>query len=268
MIKNKKYNARLATLLLAVCSLFLLAGCQQEEQAPDMTAGRPTLNILFVGNESTFLNHMPYMVQLMAQTDPTAHFKIDLQMHVTQSASLAQLWHNPATRDILTSKSWDYIIIQPHNMWAATEGSVYLTRKSISAWSSQIKQVKAQPVLFMTWPLEPSHSAYTDPNNPALKNYKNMHRLIRGYSKALAQEMDLIVSPIGDYWMAASMTAPEIELYSPDRSSPSLAGSYFTALVLYKTLVNISLDNVTYIPEGITPEAKDKMINIVSRKIK
>ena len=267
MMKTQKTKANFLAFLFMLCSVITLSGCQ-EEQAPDITSGRPTMNILFVGNDFTYMHNMPYMVQLLAQTDPSAHFKIDLQMHVAQGASLSQLWNNPTTRDVLTSKPWDYIIVQPHHMWATTEGSVYLTRQSLSAWSSQIRNVKARPILFMTWPLEASHSAYSDPNNAGLKNYKNMHRLIRGYSKAMAKEMDMLIVPVGDYWMAASMSAPQVTLYNPDRFSPTLAGAYLTALVIYKTLVNNSLDQVAYVPDGISPEHKAALIDMVSKKIK
>lgn len=267
MMKIRKNRATITAFLFMLCSVLVISGCK-EEKAPDMTAGRPTMNILFVGNDLTYLHNMPYMVQLLAQTDPTAHFKIDLQMHVAQGASLAQLWNNPTTRDVLTSKPWDYIIIQPHHMWATTEGSVYLTRQSLSAWSSQIKNLKAKPVLFMTWPLESSHSAYSDPNNPALKNYKNMHRLIRGYSKAMAKEMGMLIVPVGDYWMASSMSAPQVTVYNPDRFSPTLAGAYLSALVFYKTLVNSSLENVAYVPDGVSPEDRAALIDVASKKIK
>jgi len=144
MMNIQKNRATVLTLLFMLCSVLVISGCK-EEKAPDMTVGRPTMNILFVGNDLTYMHNMPYMVQLLAQTDPSAHFKIDLQMHVALGASLAQLWNNPTTRDVLTSKPWDYVIIQPHHMWAATEGSVYLTRQSLSAWSSQIKNIKASP---------------------------------------------------------------------------------------------------------------------------
>lgn len=225
------------------------------------------MRILFVGNDYTMGNYMPYMLQGFADSDPSAHFKIEIGMHALPDASLAQLWNYPGTRDVLTSSKWDYVVIQPHNMWASSDGTVYLTRKAISVWGSQVRALGAQPVLFMTWPLEPSHSAYTDPKQANLKNYKNMHRLIRGYSKSLSEKYGMVTVPVGDYWMYAMQTKPTIPLYNPDRSTPTLEGSFLTALVFYRKLIDGTLDDIEYIQEGMDPTMKNNLVSIASAKL-
>tara|TARA_R110001592_G_scaffold20926_20_gene84802 strand:+ start:25033 stop:25848 length:816 start_codon:yes stop_codon:yes gene_type:complete len=257
----------LALIILMIVALPLISGCQEKKKAVDPTAGRPVMRILFVGNDFTFMNNMYYMVQAFADSDPNAHFKIEVGLHAMQDASLSQIWNNPATKDVLVSKKWDYVIVQPHYMWASSDGSVYLTRKALSVWTSQITAIGAQPVLFMTWPMEASHSAYSDPKYTNLKNYKNTHRLIRGYSKALADKYGMLLVPIGDYWMYAINEEPGINLYNPDRVTPTLDASYLTALVIYKQLVDNTLDDIGYIPEGMTPETKATLISIASKKI-
>ncbi len=255
-------------ILLSLMIIPLITACKEEEKAPDITAGRPELNILFIGNEYTLSNYMPYMLQTFADSDPTAHFKVSIDVHAAHSVSLSQLWNMAGTRDILTSKKWDYIVIQPTSMWAASDGSVHITRKSISAWSSQIKSLGAVPVLFETWPLEMTHPAYANPKYKKLKNYKNMFKRIKGYSKAMEEKYSLIPAPIGSYWMETIHAKNGIKLYAADRSSPTVEGSFLTALVLYKTLVDNTLEDIGYIPEGMSPEDKAKLIKIVSKKIK
>ena len=160
----------------------------------------------------------------------------------------------------------------------------------------------------MNWPLEKGNLKYSDINQPNLKNYKNMHRLNRGYSKAVAKKSDMLLLPIGDYWMYANNKG--INLYSTGdeytppvkdgdtlssqlattfsgftkkkpkaqsekdqerltgNSPPSIKGSYLNALIIYKMLVDNTLNDITYAPEGMTPETKAKLISIASSKIK
>ncbi len=253
-------------LLLVLGSITLLTACIEGKEPPVQDT-RPTMRILFVGNDYTMANYMIYMVQAMAQNDPTSSFQIEVTAHAAASVSLAQLWNNPATKDVLTNTTWDYVVLQPHNMWASSDGSVYLTRQAISVWSSQVKALGAQPVFFMTWPLEATHSSYTDPKLPSLKNYKNMHRLIKGYSKALSNKYDMYTVPVGDYWLYAVTGDTKLNLYGADRSTPSLEGSYLTALVFYKMLVDGTLDDIAYVPEGMTKETQAELISIASTKL-
>ncbi len=269
-MKNKLLHYKLnifITMLFMVIATILLGACQKDKEKPkDMTQGRPVLNILFIGNEYTISNYMPYMLKTFAESDPTSHFKVEVEVHAANNTSLSQLWNMPGTRDILTSKKWDYVVIQPTSMWASSDGSVHITRKAISVWSSQIKSLGSQPVLFETWPLEMTHPNYASPKYIKLKNYKNMFKRIKGYSKALSEKYKLLLAPVGSYWMSAIHKKTGIKLYGVDRSSPTINGSFLTALVLYKTLVDNTLDDIGYIPEGMTQEDKNKLIKIVSKK--
>ena len=267
-MKKQTYLRKLniLKLILVFSSLALLTGCI-EDKAPQAQDTRPTMRILFVGNDYTLSNYMIYMVQAFAKNDPSSSFQLEVTAHAAPGVSLAQLWNNPATKDVLTNTTWDYVVLQPHNMWASSDGSVYLTRQAISVWSSQVKALGAQPVLFMTWPLEASHSSYTNPDLPKLKNYKNMHRLIKGYSKALSNKYGMFTVPVGDYWMYAITGNSKLKFYAPDRSTPTLEGSYLTALVFYKMLIDSTLDDIAYLPEGMTPETQAELISIASTKL-
>ncbi len=270
--KHNKFKA-LAFLCLMTFPLFI-SGCkEQKPQEPPAAQSQgnnkdPVMRIAFVGNEYTTENNMLNMVPLMAKSDPSTQFNVEVGVHAVANNSLAQLWSHPATKTLLTPNSWDYVIIQPNSMWASSEGHVYVTQKSISAWSRLINNIQAHPVLFMTWPLERSHPTYADLKHMStLKNYKNMHRMIHGYSKALAKKEGMSLAPVGNYWMVAMEKNPDINLYAPDGSTPSLEGSYLTALVIYKTLVDNTLDDITYIPQGMSEETKDALIAIASTKI-
>ncbi len=269
-----KSNVSCRTLAVLCLMAFLspvLSGCKQEQQTPAAPAiddKRPVMRIGFVGNEYTQDNNMIYMVQLLAESDPSSNFQVKVDALSLVDASLAQLWKNINKDVLFKPDSWDYVVLQPHSMWASTEGHVYLSRKSITAWSRFVSRINAHPVLFMTWPLEKHNSTYGDIKYiTTLKNYRNMHRLIRGHSKAISKKNGLLIAPIGDYWMQSMAIAPDLNLYNTTGSSPSIEGSYLTALIIYKTLVDGTLNDVTYIPQGMSEETKDLLISIASTKI-
>lgn len=257
----------LAIFLLSLSTL-ALGACNDKEPEADLTAGRPVMRVLFVGNEHTLLHHMPYMLQLLAENDPTASFKVEIGVHAAPKASLAQLWNNPNTKVVMHEKKWDYVVIQPQHLWASSEGSVFLTRKAISVWSNAILAIGAQPVIMTTWAPHVTHSIYGTPKYLNLKNPKNMNRITRGYTKAIAEKYGLLVVPVGDYWTYATTEVPDIALHDVDGSSPTLHGAYLTALVLYKTLVDKSIHDSSYDGGGIQQETRDKIISIVSKNFK
>ena len=259
----------LAVLFFMAFALPFLSACKQEQQASQVKEDkRPVMRIAFVGDDFIRTSNLPYMIQLLAKDDPSSHFQLQVTSHTMVDASLAQLWKIDTKKTIFTPDSWDYVVLQPHSLWAATEGHVYLSQQSISVWARYVNSIQAQPVLFMTWPLDRNNTTYGDRKYAStLKNYKNMHRLIHGYSKAIAKKNDIMLTPIGDYWMHAMAIAPDIKLYSDNGYSPTIEGTYLTALIIYKTLVNGSLDKIVYMPQGMGQDTKDMLIAIASTKI-
>lgn len=319
----KAFTYKYSKLFLLLAAIIFVGGCQEDEtskaaaQAAAAEAAaqskKPVMRILFVGNDYTSSHNMPYILQSLAQNDPSAHFSVEVGVHALPDTSLAQLWKDPNRANVMAQSHWDYVILQPHHMWASSEGSVYLTQKSINAWKRLISEIDAMPVFFMTWPLEKNNLKYADINQPNLKNYRNMHRLIRGYSKAIAKKSNMLLLPIGDYWMHANNKgvnlylsgnpdAPQTKSISEGMADsltnsfnhaitphsnntsntlaakdfgkvegsalPSIEGSYLNALIIYKMLVDSSINDIEYIPAGITPETKTKLLSIASSKIK
>jgi hypothetical protein len=259
----------LTTLFLMIFLLPILSGCKQEQQAPaPVKDDRPVMRIAFVGNEYTANNNMIYMLQLMAQNDPSSHFQLQVDSVVAPDASLATLWRMEKKNIVLKPESWDYVILQPHSMWASTEGAVYISQKTIATWAHFVRNIQAQPVLLTIWPLASRNPNYGNIKyTSTLKSPINMFRLIRGYSKATSKKLDLLQVPVGDYWMQSMNVAPALNLYDSTESFPSLEGSYLTALIIYKTLVDNTLSDITYIPQGMDEATKDLLISIASTKI-
>ena len=271
LTKSHNLHKMFAILCLMALPLFI-NGCKEKQQPSEEQAqqdNRPLMRIAFVGNEYLTTNNMFYMVQLMAQSDPSSHFKVEVGIHFMPEGTLVHLLKNPSVKTFFPQNKWDYVILQPHHMWAASEGHVYITQKSISAWSRLLTDMGSQSILFMNWPLERRNSTYSDLKYMStLKNYRNMHRMIRGYSKSISKKNGMLLVPVGDYWMHAMDTAPDINLYGANGSIPTMEGSYLTALIIYKTLVDNTLNDIVYSPPEMSEETKKALIAIASAKVK
>ena len=103
-----KYNK----LFMLFAAIIFIGGCQKDEtsqapvpaQAPEPTAQstKPVLRILFVGNDYISSNNMPYMLQALAQNDPSANFTVEVDMLAIPDTSLAQLWNDLNRAYIIT----------------------------------------------------------------------------------------------------------------------------------------------------------------------
>ena len=216
LAKPYYFYKTLAFICLMILPVFI-SGCEdkqpKEETSTEQVEKKPVMRILFVGNQYSSSNNMPNILQALAQNDPSSHFDLEIGNLIEENASLAQLWKHNDRKKILTQKKWDYVILQPHPLWASSEGGVYFTHKSLSVWSKTIESIGAIPVFIMNWPLEKTDPIYGNPKYFGLKNYQNMHRMLRGYSKALAKKNDMILMPIGDYWMYCMSKNNNISLY-------------------------------------------------------
>ena len=72
--------------------------------------------------------------------------------------------------------------------------------------------------------------------------------------EAFGEKLSIPVSPAGAAFYIVHGEHPEIELYSPDKYHPSMAGTYLAALCHYATIFGKSPIGVTYMPSAVTAE--------------
>jgi hypothetical protein len=65
----------------------------------------------------------------------------------------------------------------------------------------------------------------------------------------IAAENDIAIVPAGKIWHQARTLRPDIGLYDPDQSHPSIIGTYITACAFYNVLMD---KNSTGLPYRIT----------------
>jgi len=230
---------------------------------------RKVIRVLFIGNSHTFYNDMPKTFKELAAHDPDGAFSIESGMIAVPGATLAQLLKYPEAQTLLTQQKWDYVVLQPQSAWAMTKIRTMSTDQALKEWVRRINGIGAVPVFYMTWIRQPGSDWYTSSMKGAdmFKSPQIMYKYIQYYTNVLVKKHDLVLVPVGEYWMNMIRKHPEVTVFAPDGLHASPAGSYMVALLFYKMLVNNTLDDITYYPTYMTPEEQETIIQTVSSKL-
>lgn len=105
-------------------------------------------------------------------------------------------------------------------------------------YADKVRGHGAQPVFFMSW-------AYADKPEMA-------EQLAEAYVKA-ANDNAAFVVPAGLAFKRSIAARPDIDLYSPDKRHPSLAGTYLGAATVYAALMDKSPVGLAY-TAGLAPD--------------
>lgn len=197
------------------------------------------IKIAFIGNSYTFVNDLPEILANLAkegghdlQVDQFAEGGWTLEMHAASKKALKLIRQEP----------WDYVVLQEQSMIPSSplerEQSMY---PAVRKLNSEIKNVGADTILFLTWGHREgmSQSGY--------RSYSDMQtEITKGYLE-IANEVNLIVAPVGEAWQRAIEQGAQFDLWLQDGSHPSLAGSYLAACVFYATVFQESPEGLAYL---------------------
>ncbi|HBS87033.1 MAG: hypothetical protein A2W91_02335 [Bacteroidetes bacterium GWF2_38_335] len=213
-----------------------------------LTFGQKT-KILFIGNSYVYTNDLPTVLKNLAlslgdtiTTDQNTPGGYRFLNHATNATTLAKI----------SQDDWDFVILQAQSQepsWppSQVESEVY-PYATILNDSIKSNNPCTETVFFMTWGRK-----YGDEMNcagwPPVCTFLGMQeRLMAGYM-TMTEQNSSTVSPVGLAWKYCMDNDPDslINLYSGDNSHPSIAGTYLTACVLYRTMFKKSPAGATYI---------------------
>lgn len=203
-------------------------------------------NVLFLGNSYTAVNNLPQMLTDVAfSTGDTLYCNSNcpggytFELHST----------NATTLSYIATGNWDFVILQeqsqlPSFPLSQVESDVFpyaqLLDSLINAQNSCV-----ETVFYMTWGRKNG-----DASNcavwPPVCTYAGMDSLLNLRYRMMADSNDAIISPVGAVWKYIRNQYPAIELYNPDESHPSVAGTYAAACTFYSTLLRKNPLAITY----------------------
>lgn len=201
-------------------------------------------SVLFIGNSYVYVNDLPNTFRQLAQS-------LGDEVTVASSApggyTLLQHASYAPTQTAITAQQWDFVVMQEQSQLGAlpiestsTEyGALQLLADIEANWEC------TYPVFYMTWGRQNGDDLNCDAF-PFMCTYDGMQEGLRSTYLYLATMNDAYVSPVGVAWKQVRDTQPQINLYDPDGSHPSVAGTYLAACVFYCTLFQESCVDATF----------------------
>jgi hypothetical protein len=239
------FGKRIRPLLLAVLGALALATALIP--ARGRAELEPLVRVLLVGNSYTHFHSLSRQIERLAASTATP-LRVDAVTH--GGYTLRMHWMKSAARARIASGGYRYVVLQDHSLRPLDHLDEFhdygerFARAAISAG--------AKPVLYQTWPRNPSSRFYSERSTPRSAD-EMAAQLDRAYS-GLAEREGALMAPVGRAFTAGLAAHPELELYGRDGTHPSWAGSYLAACVLYGTLTGNDPRNASYVPWELPAE--------------
>lgn len=219
---------------------------------PEVTAplaSSPKIALL-VGNSYSFYNcgvHT-YLRGFMKEGKPKENMKTRLLTISSGSLSFHDMafYLSPHEQDPyakvkdgkLEHPMFDVVLLQENSAGATSAKHAPYFEKYVKLDSDIIRKAGSVPMVVMTWPK---------------KDKPHEIKKLADTTIRIANDAKTQVIPVGLAFMEAIRERPELELYMPDKSHPSAAGSYLYGAVLYSTLFNRSPVDINYAGECEKP---------------
>jgi hypothetical protein len=209
-----------------------------------------TKRVLFLGNSYTGVNNLPQLVSAVAKsTGKTLVYNSNtpggyyLGNHVLDTTSL----------QVLNSSKWDNVVLQDQSM-ALAYPSTFMNSIPYSVKLDSLVKANdecTQILFYATWGRKNGDQYWcTQPECPKdtliVRTYYEMDSTIERHYKFFADSIKAAVTPVGAVWRYIRQSHPAIELFQPDESHPSLAGSYAAACCFYTTIFRSDPTLITY----------------------
>lgn len=213
-------------LRILICFL-LVAGALQAQSS---------YKALFLGNSYTGVNDLPGIVQSLTLAGGDTLYK---DVNAPGGHTFQNHCANGTSLSLIKAQPWDFVVLQEQSQLPSfPQGQV---QTQVYPYASQLNDsIQANDsctvtVFYMTWGRK-----YGDASNcgfwPPVCTYPGMQAELRRSYLNMANQNNALVAPCGSAWWESILRDSTLELYNPDQSHPSYAGSYLTGCVFYATM--------------------------------
>ncbi|HEV7621767.1 MAG TPA: T9SS type A sorting domain-containing protein [Flavisolibacter sp.] len=211
-------------LIVLFSSFFCISGYELKAQL--------SYRVLFLGNSYTYINDLPQIIHDVALS---AGDTLIFDSHSVGGYQLIDHSMDAISQNKIMTGGWDYVVIQGQSQEPIMSSNQF--NMGGSALHSQVKQYNPCAVVmpYMTWGRKNGDAANC-PNFPVMCTYQGMDTTLRNCYLTLTANINGEVSPVSVVWNYIRQNYPAIELYQPDESHPSAAGSYAAACCFYAAL--------------------------------
>jgi hypothetical protein len=175
------------------------------------------LRVLFIGNSYTQRNDLPGLIAgLAAVGDPPR--ELLSERVIVNGASLRRHW-NAGAAELIRARPWDVVVLQEQSTLPVKNARRY--HENVRLFAGVVREHGARLVLYLAW---------------ARQNAPDTQTVLNQAAEEIAREVNAAIAPVGLAWQHARAQPDAPELFEPDGSHPTLAGSYLAACVFYGTL--------------------------------
>ena len=210
------------------------------------------LQVLFIGNSLTFYNDLPHMVAAIGAADGAGPVKIAVDSFTVGGATLRSLWRRDRGRQMLQSRHWDYVVLQESSDLPTEPHGADKVAEGMDPWIEAVRQAGAKPVLYGAWARQAGSDFYT--HGRGAGSPAQMQGLIDQAIGGIAARYHIPAVLAGDSWARCAGQPGVPQLYFTDQHHPSVAGSYLTALLLYRQLTGHTPAPAGFVPPPLAPE--------------
>ena len=204
--------------------------------------------VLFIGNSYTDVNNLPQLVQRVAES---AGDVLEYESNTPGGCTFQQHCTN-RSMSLIQQGGWDVVVLQEQSQLPSFPQSQ--VEVEVFPYAQQLVEAvytnnpDGEAMFYMTWGRK-NGDERNAPYFPVLGSYEGMDSMLYERYMYMARQYDASVCPVGRVWRYLRTNNPEIELYQPDESHPSLAGSYAAACAFYTLIFHRSQLHITYQPE-------------------
>lgn len=206
------------------------------------------VSVLFIGNSLTYYNNLPGMLENLAIQNNNS---ILVDRKTVPGASLLALLNNQSVIDKINEKTWDYIILQSNDITAFPDMYHYEINTLTSFKNIITNNCENTKIIYpMLWGFR--NGIYV-PGDEVFYTYEEYFEKIYVGTLYIADQLDLLIAPIGLAWKQVREENPAIELFAADNCHPALKGSYIGACVYFSVIFQESSVGLNYynsIPES------------------
>lgn len=222
---------------------------------------KPVYKVLFIGNSYTNRSSLWNLVKSIAGGEG---YTLAVDYVIKGGWTLLQMSdENDECGAVVDSKlknnEYDIVFMQEQSERPASSPALFYD--GVRALNEKVKNAGATGVLFQTWGRKEGHATLT------MNNWtpEQMTQMLAAAYEAIGDECGLTVSPVGSAFFDVYTNHPAINLYDPDLTHPSYAGSYLAALCHYAVIYGKSPIGVSY-TYGVANAEEAKILQKAAHK--
>jgi PKD repeat protein len=207
-----------------------------------------SVSVLFIGNSYTYVNDLP---SVFSQLTTSLGDEATVDSKTNGGFTFQNQLSDPLTMTKIHAKTWDYVVLQGQSQepsFPFDQVNTQTLPPAVSlADSVYANGFCSQAMYFMTWGRQVG-----DPQWDSINTFYKMNNRLRNAYVRIADSANASVAPVGVAWKYIIDNHPTINLYSPDGSHPSLAGTYLSACTFYASVYRKNSSGAPY-TAGLDP---------------